>query len=228
MTEKFIKVTLNEEMLGTQPNDEDIYREFIASKAPDAEKTKEEMESISVEEMVKKGMTVFGRMPDDTIFMWDYQIKGFFKDACGMLSRVVEKDENGKKKKGLTSSSKLSSYKKVIDGLIFTFPRKIPFFIVDEDKLAKGEDVGVCSRPLRAQTPMGERIALSSSETVPAGTVIVFKILTLSDDLNDVINEWLTYGQLRGLGQWRNSGKGRFDFEYITKEEYDKFYSKIK
>lgn len=29
--------------------------------------------------------------------------------------------------------------------------------------------------------------------------------------------EWLDYGILRGLGQWRNSGKGRFS--YVVTEE---------
>ena len=27
--------------------------------------------------------------------------------------------------------------------------------------------------------------------------------------------EWLDYGQLRGLGQWRNSGKGRFRYTLL-------------
>ena len=29
------------------------------------------------------------------------------------------------------------------------------------------------------------------------------------------VREWLDYGQLRGLGQWRNSGKGRFTWEEL-------------
>ena len=33
--------------------------------------------------------------------------------------------------------------------------------------------------------------------------------------LGDCIMEWLEYGKLRGLGQWRNSGKGRFTFEVL-------------
>lgn len=31
----------------------------------------------------------------------------------------------------------------------------------------------------------------------------------------DAVREWLDYGMLRGLGQWRNSGKGRFTWEEI-------------
>ena len=30
-----------------------------------------------------------------------------------------------------------------------------------------------------------------------------------------VCREWLDYGRVRGIGQWRNSGKGRFTWEEI-------------
>jgi hypothetical protein len=31
----------------------------------------------------------------------------------------------------------------------------------------------------------------------------------------NAVKEWLDYGELRGLGQWRNSGKGKFKWEEI-------------
>lgn len=37
-----------------------------------------------------------------------------------------------------------------------------------------------------------------------------FSIIVRSDGLVPAVKEWLSYGKLRGLGQWRNSGKGRF------------------
>ncbi len=37
-----------------------------------------------------------------------------------------------------------------------------------------------------------------------------FSIIVMSDGLVPAVKEWLSYGKLRGLGQWRNSGKGRF------------------
>ena len=42
-----------------------------------------------------------------------------------------------------------------------------------------------------------------------------FSILVMSDDLVPAVKEWLSYGKLRGLGQWRNSGKGRFCYEIL-------------
>lgn len=220
MTSKFIKITLTEEILGTSPNDKEIYDTYIGSKAPDAATREEEIASVGVEEYIERGTTVFPKTDDGIPFMWDYQVKGFFKDACGMLARVVEKDEKGKKKKGLTESARLSSYKKVIDGLIFVFPRKIPY-------IYNGE-IGICQRPLRAQTPQGERIAISSSETLPENTQLVMEIRMLTDDVEKVVKEWLDYGELRGLGQWRNSGKGRFEYEEITEKEYKEFYKEHK
>ena len=44
--------------------------------------------------------------------------------------------------------------------------------------------------------------------------------LTLLDDSHEkAVREWLDYGILRGIGQWRNSGKGRFT--YIAYEVKD-------
>lgn len=31
----------------------------------------------------------------------------------------------------------------------------------------------------------------------------------------DLVREWLDYGALKGMGQWRNSGRGRFVWEEI-------------
>ena len=37
--------------------------------------------------------------------------------------------------------------------------------------------------------------------------MLEFSILVMSDDLVPAVKEWLSYRKLRGLGQWRNSGK---------------------
>lgn len=203
-----IRITLIDEMLGTAPNDQEIYETFIASKSPNAITREEEIASIGTDGVVEKSMTVFPKDENNRPFLWDYQIKGFFKDACGMLQRVTEKDENGKKKKALNESGKITAYKKVIDGLIFVFPRKI---LIDYEG-----SYGSCQRPLRAQTAQGERIALANSETIPAGAKMDIEIKLLSDDHEKAVLEWLDYGALRGLGQWRNSGKGRFTYEVIN------------
>lgn len=42
-----------------------------------------------------------------------------------------------------------------------------------------------------------------------------FTVLCLDESHEKVVREWLDYGALRGIGQWRNSGKGRFEWEEI-------------
>jgi hypothetical protein len=42
-----------------------------------------------------------------------------------------------------------------------------------------------------------------------------FEIKLLIEDTADLIREWLDYGELHGLGQWRNSGKGSFVWEEL-------------
>lgn len=80
--------------------------------------------------------------------------------------------------------------------------------------------MGDCQRPLRASTAQGERVALANSETVPAGSWCDVEITVLKDDLIKMVKECLAYGKLKGIGQWRNSSKGRFVFE-LTEESKD-------
>lgn len=207
MSKRTIKITLLEEMLGTVPNNQDIYRDFIGSKAPDASTVDDEVAAIGVDAVAEKGRTVFPRDAEGRPFMYDYQWKGFFKDACGMLSRVAGRDENGKKKPAVNESGKLKAYKKIIDGLIFVEERQIPIIF--------DGTCGDCQRPLRAQTMQGERVTLASSETVPAGSTMTLSIICFDPSHWDAVEEWLNYGRLRGLGQWRNSGKGKFIWEYV-------------
>ena len=83
-----VKVTTTEEILGTASPNPEIHQEFIASKAPDAPTMEEEVAAVGVEEVFDKSMTVFPRNADGKPIAWDYQWKGFFKDACGMLRKV--------------------------------------------------------------------------------------------------------------------------------------------
>lgn len=50
---------------------------------------------------------------------------------------------------------------------------------------------------------------------MPAGTTIEFDVLVMNPKDVETVREWLDYGQLRGLFQWRNSGKGRFTWEEV-------------
>lgn len=96
----------------------------------------------------------------------------------------------------------------MIDGLIFVYPRQIPIEL-------HGLRMDTCERPLRAATPQGERVSIAKSETVPEGSTLEFEIVCLDPALEACVVECLNYGEMRGLSQWRNSGKGRFSWEKV-------------
>ena len=191
-----VKITFTEAILGTWPNNHEIAAEYIATKAPKYDDIEKELDALPVEDQIRKCMTVFPRTPDGIPAIYDYQIKGFLKDSVGMLRKV----------KG-TVSSGFKAYKKEIDGLIFVAPRMIP--------IRFDGDIGSCQRPLRASTPQGERVSLANSEEIPAGASIEVSFQLYNKEHRDLIVECLDYGKLRGIGQWRNSGKGRFEWELI-------------
>jgi len=208
-TKMRVRITLTEEMLGMASGNPDIHREYIASRVAErsddrltesmmANMTEEEIQAV-IDASAEKGMTVFPRGDNGEPIMWDYQIKGFFKDACKML-RADKKSH----------SAKMKAYKQNIDGRIFVDERKIPIVFDGE--------MGDCQRPLRAETMQGPRTALAESETVPAGSVMCFTVATMLEEDMETVREWLNYGVRRGFGQWRNSGKGKFVWEELDEE----------
>jgi hypothetical protein len=185
-----VTLTFTEPLLGTTPLDKEVYTSYIQSRGTD---NADELDTLTNDEAIEKGTTGF-HLLDGMPILYDYVLKGFFKDACGMLRRDKQ-----------SGSGKLLAFKKVIDGLMFVKPRQIPIAINGE--------TGILERPLRAQTAQGERVALARSVSIPAGSSITFDLLVISGVTQTLLEEWLTYGALRGLGQWRNAGWGSFSYE---------------
>ena len=100
MTKVHVRLAFTDDLLGTSSGNPELHREFIASKAPDAAKMEEEVAAIGVEAVEEKTMTVFPKMADGTPYLWDYQIRGFFKEICGAMRGIPE-----------TKSSKVKAYK---------------------------------------------------------------------------------------------------------------------
>lgn len=198
-----VTVKFVEPVLGAVALDPGVYSENAGgANAPSAEAWEEELATLP--EQAQAGLTGFMRDEEGRPIEYDYVWRGFFKDACSMLRRV----------KG-TESSRLTAYKKVIDGLVFISPRRIPYILpagVDPAQLE------VLHRPLRASTAQGERVALAHSEMVPAGTTMSFKVKVLDVVDEPLLREWLDYGQLRGFRQWRNGGYGRFEYELVREK----------
>lgn len=233
-----VEIVLLEKALGTTPSDPNLLSTYIASNAPDAKSRQEEIEDLGVEEVEKKTTTVFmkgyfahkegsgrlhdvidnkwkGKINEDELirlpFFYNYQLRGMFKDACGLLRRANCGD-----------SATLTSYKKVIDGGIFIDERRIAIELPDEYlddyynqiKIAT-DSLPVLQRPIRTTTPQGERTALASSELIPAGSRLKFRIEYTNPKFREVIEEWLDYGLDHGLGAWRNSGLGIFKWREL-------------
>jgi hypothetical protein len=203
-----IKLTFTEPLLGTITKDPEVYAAYIASRAALTDEDLAE-ELATVEKVEEKGWTGF-HMLDGQPILYDYVIKGFFKDACGMLRRV----------KG-SGSSKLRAYKKEIDGLVFVYKKEIDGLVFVTPRqiplvLPEGAELGLLERPLRASTAQGDRVALARSDTCPPGTTLTFTLAVLGGGIgDDLLREWFNYGALRGLGQWRNASYGRFEWEEL-------------
>lgn len=207
MKEMKVRITFTEPVLGTKPSDPEIHSTYVASKAPDAKSIAEEVAAHGVEAVEEKGKTIFDKMEDGTPYLWDYQLKGFMKEAARTLKKVTG-----------TKTSKATAYIKTVDNFVFVFgpyrdrERVLPLYMpMDLDLLATD-----CQRPLRAQTMQGERVALAHSEEAPAGTYFECTIECLRDADMALVREWLDYGRYKGIGQWRNSGLGRFKWEEVA------------
>lgn len=194
-----VRLDFTDDLLGTASANPDIHAEFIASKAPDPETIEAEVAAIGVDKAVEKSKTIFPKNAKGEPIIWDYQIRGFFKEACGALRNAEG-----------TLSSDVKAHKKKVDNTIFVKEREIPLH------LPKNTDLTDCQRPLRAQTPQGERNSLANSEVASEGTWVEFTVQCLNKKDLNLVKEWLSYGALKGLGQWRNSGKGRFKVTYIS------------
>lgn len=200
-----IQLTLINPILGSLPANKEIMQDFIASKAPTTSQADEEL--VCVAEAVEKGTTVFAH-DEKGCFLWDYQVKGFLKEAIGVLTELGD--------------LKLSkwTYKRVVDSTLFITPRKLYIKSADGTTYTKADSF--MERPLRAETMQGDRVALARSEEIDAGALITFdlRILESSNTKSkfaaisfDAVRQALDYGMLKGLGQWRNAGYGAFTWE---------------
>ncbi len=199
-----IRVTLTEDMLGTACADPDVHKKWIAMNSGDEAKALEEIEALPADKREELAITVFHRTPGGDPMLFDYQFKGFLKEAVNILC------ETHAAKPVAVGKSKITKFtaKRIVDNYVFVRPRKI--------RLCALADMGpICTRPLRAETMQGPRVCLASSETVKAGTSFEIEVVLFFPGLEPVIAEAMDYGAFKGLGGWRNSGKGVFSYEVL-------------
>lgn len=151
-----------------------------------------------------------------TVFFWDdeknlpcigdHMIYGYMKAASEAISRTL-------KKKNGTIMHSCAFTQSIINQHVRCAERFITF---DED--IKREESGkpyYLQRSLRAMTARGPRISLAKSEVVEEGASLEFtlKILKNSPMEKKHIEQIFSYGELSGIGQWRNAGYGQFKAE---------------
>ena len=212
-----VRLKFLEPCLGTLPANEQIYRDYIATKNPDRTKKEvdEEVAALAASDEEGRPITTFARVTDNKgkkhPAIKGYVLKGMFKNACQALRNCED-----------TLSSNVTSYKKFIDQQVFVNTcNSSPYSVIElsDKSVYKDDKLPILERPLRASTPQGERVALSASEMVPEGSTIDFEIIALNEAAFALVFEWLDYGKFNGLGCWHNSGMGRFTYEVISGDE---------
>ena len=214
MKKLLVSILFTEPVLGSLNNNVNVFTEFTASKAPTPEKKVEEIKTIAgemtpeeIEEQVEKQTTVFPKQ-DGKCFCYDYQWRGFFKEALAVGTEIGEE-----------AMGKLSKWtiRKTVDSMIFVAERRIFFVDANGNPITTVQQL---ERPLRAMTQRGERICLARSEIIPAGTTLQFTLMWFASKntkSTQAVTQgalvWaLDYGALKGFGQWRGGGYGRFSY----------------
>ena len=197
-----VKVTFITECLGMRPQDPEIVKTYIASKAPDAKSVEEEVAAAGIDGVVENTMTVFPKTEDGRRFFFNHQWKGYFKEACSAIQRY----------KSGEATAKIKAFKKVIDCNVKIESDNPDDFRKIFINIPEGGEIGSVQRSLRAQTAQGDRIALANSESIPAGSTVKF-LVSCPKDIEKAVYEWLDYGTTHGTGQWRNADYGLFTYE---------------
>ena len=183
-----LKVTFTESVLGTQPQ-KNVATEFITSKALDENGNPPEDEVETLPVALEKGTTAFHKLDGKPIY-YDYMVKGFIKET-GLVFNGLRGVKNLRSK---------------LENLVFVQPRRI--------ELHPAGELTYCERPLRAMTAQGPRTSVARSEELPAGTWFECELEVFDGPISaPLLRDLFDYGSRRGMGQWRNSGHGRFTFE---------------
>ena len=160
-----------------------------------------------------------------TVFFWDektnkpcigdHMIYGFLKAAAEAIGRSLPR-------KNSTPLKSIAYTQSLINQHVKCAEQFIPF---DRDvKRDEHENIVFLQRSLRALTAQGPRISLAKSEVVEAGASLKFTLRVLKgspllqkvDGVDKLpLFSLFDYGQIAGLGQWKNAGYGQFKYEYL-------------
>lgn len=84
-----VRLTFTEPVLGTWPSNQNIAREFIASKSPDAATVEDEVAALGADAVADKGMTVFPGTKPDSLFCTTTRLRASSKIPAGCWGALV-------------------------------------------------------------------------------------------------------------------------------------------
>lgn len=157
-----------------------------------------------------RGVTVFFRDEEGMPCIGDHMIKGFLKASAEAIARTLPRKNGTVLNSASYTESLINQHVTVSD----------EFVSFDQD-IVKNEDgtPNFKQRSLRAMTAQGPRVSLAKSERVASGAKIKFDLMVLQNSgiTEEVLRKLFSYGELSGIGQWRNARYGAFKFELTKK-----------
>jgi len=176
---------------------------------------KGELESLkeTFKELDVKGTTVFFWDKEKNLpAIGDHMIYGFLKAATEAICRTVKGAKRGTVLQSCSYTQSIINQHLKCENQFITFDTDV--------KRDEGGTSAFLQRSLRAMTAQGPRISLAKSEVVPAGARLQFtlKVMKGSPLTEEHLNNMFSYGELVGLGQWRNAGFGQFSYEMMRVE----------
>jgi len=188
-----IDITFITPVLGGQPS-ETITTDYVVGKSG-LEVPDDELETIP--DTLDKRTTGFHRDDNDNVLLYNYVLKGFMKAAAFAL--------NGRDGMPKAFRSKIGKY-------VFVYPRVSAF--THPGTKGVWNLIDIHERPVRTQTPYGEKVALARSEMLPESTGIRFSVCVVADGVSeDQLRAIFDYGFHHGIGPRRGDGFGSFRYE---------------
>lgn len=202
--ERKFRIKGTDTLLGSSPANKEVFTKFLVGKTKTPEEKQAALADVeNIDENLEKGTTVFYRN-NGGLILKGYQVKGFLKSAA----------------KALKDQLNLKSYLSKVDTYVFVMEKDIPI-MRDGEQITEPD--GFLERPQRCETAQGPRISLAKSEEVQAPWYIDVTIRVVENTKTaksaainmDMIKDFLDYGALSGLLQWRNAGHGTFEYEEL-------------
>lgn len=202
--ERKFRIKGTDTLLGSSPANKEVFTEFLVGKTKTPKEKQAALADVeNIDENLEKGTTVFYRN-NGGLILKGYQVKGFLKSAA----------------KALKDQLNLKSYLSKVDTYVFVMEKDIPI-MRDGEQITEPD--GFLERPQRCETAQGPRIFLAKSEEVQAPWYIDVTIRVVENTKTaksaaidmDMIKDFLDYGALSGLLQWRNAGHGTFEYEEL-------------